>query len=59
MKQKASKANTSYTNDVKQKEKIQHELEKVNAEFEKVNFDENETKELSEKVESLESEGKI
>jgi len=56
LKQKASKASSSYTSDIKQKENIARQLEKVNSDLAQIDFNEEETTVLAEKVDRMEGE---
>ena len=57
LRQKASKANSSYTADNKKKEQVQNELTKVESELQNIDIDENEMNRLDQQIRHLEHEG--
>ena len=59
LRQKASKANSSYTADNKKKEQVQNELTKVECELQKIDIDENEMNRLDQQIRHLEHEGNV
>ena len=59
LRQKASKANSSYTADNKKKEQVQNELTKVESELQNIDIDENEMNRLDQQMRHLEHEGNV
>ena len=59
LRQKASKANSSYTADNKKKEQVQNELTKVESELQNIDIDENEMNRLDQQIRHLEHEGNV
>ena len=59
LRQKASKANSSYTADNKKKEQVQNELAKVEAELQNIDVDEEEMNRMDQEIRHLEHEGTL